>query len=69
MIFLLYTGASALIISISNIQRTQKHSAAICWYYAEDGALAKKVQDAVGGPHFLLTLRRVLYPARIVLHH
>ena len=56
MIFLLYTGTSALVIYISNIQRTQKYSAVICKQYAEDRALAKKVQDAVGGPHFSLTL-------------
>ena len=56
MIFLLYTGTSALVIYISNIQRTQKYSAVICKQYAEDRALAKKVQDAVGGPNFLLTL-------------
>ena len=46
MIFLLYTGTSALVIYISNIQRTQKYSAVICKQYAEDRALAKKVQDA-----------------------
>ena len=56
MIFLLYTGTSALIIYISNIQRAQKYSAVMNWKYAQDGALAKRVQDAVGGPNFLLTL-------------
>ena len=35
MIFLHYTGTSALIIYISNIQRTQKYSAVM--YFDDDG--------------------------------